>query len=103
LKDGDNQRLLDGIGLQHDRGNLLRFLHEPHVEPTNNRGERALRPAVIARGLSHGSKNGRGAEAFAAFTSVLQTAVKNRVSSTIDTLHNLFRSNSKPRDAPVPP
>jgi transposase len=103
LKDGDNQRLLDGIGLQHDRGNLLRFLHEPHVEPTNNRGERALRPAVIARGLPHGSKNGRGAEAFAAFTSVLQTAVKNRVSSTIDTLHNLFRSNSKPRDAPVPP
>jgi transposase len=38
LQDEDNQRLLDGIGLQHDRGNLLRFLHEPHVEPTNNRG-----------------------------------------------------------------
>jgi hypothetical protein len=30
--------LLNGIGLQHDRGNLLRFLHEPDVEPTNNRG-----------------------------------------------------------------
>jgi transposase len=101
LQDEDNQRLLDGIGLQHDRGNLLRFLHEPDVEPTNNRGERALRPAVIVRGLSHGSKNERGSEAFAAFSSVLQTAVKNRVSSTIDTLHNLFRS--KPRDAPTQP
>jgi len=101
LQDEDNQRLLDGIGLQHDRGNLLRFLHEPHVEPTHNRGERTLRPAGIVRGLSHGSKNDRGAEAFAAFSSVLQTAVKSGVSSTIDTLHNLFRS--KPRDAPVQP
>ena len=101
LQDVDNQRLLDGIGLQHDRGNLLRFLHEPDVEPTNNRGERTLRPAVIVRGLSHGSKNDRGAEAFTAFSSVVQTAVKRGVSSTIDTLHTLFRS--KPRDGPVQP
>jgi len=43
-------------------------------------------------------KNERGAEAFSAFGSVIQTAVKKRVSSTIDTLHNLFRS--KPRDGP---
>jgi hypothetical protein len=101
LQDEDNQRLLDGIGLQHDRGNLLRFLHEPQAEPTNNRGERTLRPAVIVRGLSHGSKNDRGAEAFSAFSSVLQTAIKSGASSTIDTLHNLFRS--KPRDPPVQP
>lgn len=101
LRDADNQRLLDGIGLQHDRGNLLRFLQEPEVEPTNNRGERTLRPAVIVRGLSHGSKNDRGAEAFAAFSSVVQTAVKRGVSSTIDTLHGLFRS--QPRDGPVQP
>ncbi len=31
---------------------MLRFLHEPGVEPTNNRAERALRPAVIARKVS---------------------------------------------------
>jgi transposase len=99
LQDADNQRLLNGIGLQHDRGNLLRFLPEPDVEPTNNRAERTLRPAVIVRGLSHGSKNDRGAEAFVAFSSVVQTAVKRGVSSTIDTLHTLFRS--KPRDGPV--
>jgi transposase len=103
LKDADNQRLLDGIGLQHDRGNLLRFLHEPDVEPTNNRGERTLRPGVIARKLSHGSKNQRGAEAHSAFTSVIQTEIKKRVVSTIDTLQNLFRSKPKPRDAPVQP
>jgi transposase len=31
---------------------LLRFLEEPLVEPTNNRVERGLRPAVIARKVS---------------------------------------------------
>src|ERR1017187_457857 len=42
LRDDDNQRPLDGIGIHHDRGNLLRFLHQPEVEPTNNRAARAL-------------------------------------------------------------
>jgi hypothetical protein len=37
LKDADNQRLLNEIGRHHDRGNVLRFLHEPEtVAPTNN-------------------------------------------------------------------
>lgn len=90
--DEDNQRLLDGIGLQHDQGKVLRFLHNPAVEPTNNRGERDLRPPVIARELSHGSKNVRGAEAFSAFTSVIQTAVKRGAASTFDALRDLFGS-----------
>jgi len=92
LTDADNQRLLDGIGEQHDQGRILQFLHNPAVEPTNNRSERALRPVVIARTLSHGSKNTRGSEAFAAFTSVIQTAVKRGASSTFSALHDLFRS-----------
>jgi hypothetical protein len=105
LKDQDNQRLLDGIGLQHDRGRVLLFLHNPAIEPTNNRGERALRPAVIVRKLSHGSKNERGAEAFAGFTSVIQTAVKQPDCSVIGTLQNLFQSKSRkaPIEAHPPP
>jgi transposase len=105
LKDEDNQRLLDGIGLQHDRGRVLLFLHDPTIEPTNNRGERALRPAVIVRKLSHGSKNERGAEAFAGFTSVIQTVAKKRDSSIIDALQNLFQSKSHktPTEAHPPP
>jgi hypothetical protein len=95
LKDEDNQRLLDGIGLQHDRGRVLRFLHDPTIEATNNRGERALRGAVIVRKLSHGSKNERGAEAFAAFSSVVQTVAKKRDCSIIDALQNLFQSKSR--------
>ena len=105
LKDEDNQRLLNGIGLQHDRGRVLLFLHDPTIEPTNNRGERSLRPAVIVRKLSHGSKNERGAEAFAGFTSVIQTAAKKRGCSIIDVLQNLFRSKSNkvPTEAHPPP
>ena len=96
LKDDDNQRLLDGIGLHQDRGNLLRFLRVEGLEPTNNRAERALRPAVIARKVSHCSKNQRGAEAFAAFLSVIQTATQAGAQSTIAYLRNLFSTPASP-------
>lgn len=90
LSDPDNQRLLDGVGLQNDRGRLLLFLHQPDlVEPTNNRGERALRYLVIARKVSHCSKNQRGAEALAAFGTVLQTLNKHSPVSMIDALLRL--------------
>jgi transposase len=78
LKDADNQRLLNEIGRHHARGNVLRFLHEPAtVEPTNNAAERALRPAVIARKVSQCSKSESGAQAFAAFKSVIGTLKKS--------------------------
>jgi transposase len=87
LRDPDNQRLLDGIGLQNDQGRVFRFLEKPEVEPTNNRAERALRPAVIARKVSHCSKTERGAEAYAAFHSALQTAKKTGNSFSQSLLH----------------
>lgn len=90
LRDPDNQRLLDGIGLQHDRGRLLTFLQVEGVEPTNNRAERILRPAVIARKVSHCSKNQRGADAFAAFASIIQTARKTVQQTTTQALRSLF-------------
>ena len=96
LKDDDNQRLLNGIGRHQDRGNLLRFLRVEGLEPTNNRAERALRPAVIARKVSHCSKNQRGAETFAAFVSVIQTATQAGVNSTVAYLRNLFSTPASP-------
>jgi hypothetical protein len=92
LTDPDNQRLLNGIGWHHDRGNLLRFLEDPRIEPTNNRSERTLRPAVIARKVSQCSKNDAGAQAFAAFTSVVRTLAKQGVASMVEGLYQLFRS-----------
>ncbi len=90
LRDPDNQRLLNGAGAQQDRGSLLRFLSQDGVEPTNNRAERDLRPAVIARKVSHCSKNQRGAEAFEAFTSVLQTIRKTNPSALTASLTDLI-------------
>ena len=90
LRDDDNQTLLNGIGLQHDRGHLLRFLETEGVEPTHNRAERILRPAVIARKVSHCSKNQRGADAFVAFASIAQTARKKAQQSTTQVLRDLF-------------
>src|SRR5438477_5467914 len=105
LKDEDNHRLLDGIGLQNDRGRVIHSLHDQTIEQTINRGERSLRGAVIVRKLSHGSKNERGAEAFVGFTSVIQTAAKKRGCSIIDALQNLFKSkrNKAPTEAHPPP
>ena len=76
MPDPDNQRLLNELGRHDDRGNLLRFLDDPGVEPTNNRAERALRGAVIARKVSQCSKTDEGAEAFSAFTSVIRTLAR---------------------------
>ena len=73
LSDRDNQRLLNELGRCHDAGSLVRFLEDPSIEPTNNRAERALRPAVIARKVSQCTKTGRGTRAFEVWTSVVRT------------------------------
>ena len=83
LIDDDNQRLLNGIGAQMDNDRILTFLKVPGVDPINNRAERMLRLAVIARKISHCSKNERGAHATAAFLSLIQTARKT-ASSWLD-------------------
>ena len=96
LRNRDNQRLLDGIGAQQDRNNLLRFLRDPRVEPTNNRAERALRPAVIRRKISHCSKTEPGARAFEAFLSVIQTHKQRSSANVSQRLFDLFTSGTAP-------
>jgi transposase len=91
LKDRDHQRLLNELGWHHDRGHRLRFLTDPRIEPTTHRAERALRPAVMARKVSHGSKNGAGADALAACTSVVRTLAKQGIESLVENLSRLFR------------
>ena len=95
LKDADNQRMLNELGTHHDRGNLLRFLEDPNIEPTNNRAERALRGAVIARKVSQCSKNERGADARAAFMSVIKT-LKKRRQDIVEGLMFVMRTGSMP-------
>jgi hypothetical protein len=92
LRDPNNRHLLKVLRRYHRRGELLHFLEDPCIEPTNNRVERALRPAVIARKVSQCSKNDQGAYAFSAFKSVVQTLVKRRADSVVEALYTLFRS-----------
>jgi hypothetical protein len=96
LKDPDNQRLLNGIGGQHDRGHVLRFLKEDGIEPTNNRAERDLRPAVIARKVSQCPKNERGARAFEAIASVLHTIRKTYPSGIVAAFTKMFGRQPTP-------
>jgi hypothetical protein len=98
FRDDDNQRLLNGVGTQSDREQLLRFLHTDGVEPTNNRAERDLRPAVIARKVSQCSKNELGARAFEAFTSVIQTIRKTIPSGVVNALVQII-SPARPADS----
>ena len=98
LQNPDSQRLLDGLGSQHSKGRLLRFLRIRGVEATNNRSERALRPAVIQRKVSQCSKTQDGAEAFSAFSSIIRTMIKAGETSMVAGLLQFFPT--RPRDIP---
>jgi transposase len=95
-KDPDNQRLLNGIGGQHDRGHVLRFLKEDGIKPANNRAERDLRPVVIARKVSQCPKNERGARAFEAIASVLHTIRKTYPSGIVAAFTKMFGRQPTP-------
>ncbi|MGI8747683.1 MAG: IS66 family transposase [Deinococcus sp.] len=69
-----NERLRKGLLKHHQHGNLLRFLDDPSVPPTNNAAERALRSGVIARRVSQCSKSQLGADSYAMIKSVVETA-----------------------------
>lgn len=62
------------IGRRWD--SILTCLYEPAAEPTNNRAERDLRPAVIARKLSCGNKTEAGKRGFEVLRSVATSCWK---------------------------
>lgn len=60
-----------------------------------------LRPAVIARKVSQCSKNQDGADTFAAFTSVAQTALKNGATSVTAAFRLLFSASKTTSAEPL--
>src|SRR4029434_4740972 len=52
---------------------LVVWLKDPAVDPSNNAAERALRGAVVTRKTSFGSRSKRGAQAFARLLSIIMT------------------------------
>ena len=70
--DADADRL--GGRLRKYRTKLTTFLHKKEVDGTNNAAERALRPAVVMRKITGGSRSEQGAQAWAILASVMRTA-----------------------------
>jgi transposase len=70
-RDKDARRLQARM-IRH-AGELTTFLWWHGVDGTNNRAERAIRPAVITRKISGGHRSLEGAQAIAGVTSVLRT------------------------------
>jgi transposase len=64
--------------LRQHEANLFTFLFHPGVvTPDNNRAERAIRPAVVLRKISGGSRSQNGADATASLLSLAQTCRQN--------------------------
>jgi hypothetical protein len=60
--------------LTRHRGELTRFLWEEKLDGTNNAAERALRPAVVMRKITGGSRSRAGAAAWTKLASLMRTA-----------------------------
>ncbi|MGC8699255.1 MAG: IS66 family transposase [Candidatus Acidifodinimicrobium sp.] len=66
------RKFVDNL-LKRKREWLFRFVVDPNVEPTNNRAERALRPSVIYRKVSGGTRSPRGSETYDRLFSIFYT------------------------------
>ena len=59
------------------RAELTRFLWDEQLQPTNNPAERALRPMVVARKITGGSRSAPAAQAWSKLSSLLATQEQN--------------------------
>jgi transposase len=76
--------------LRNERPHLLTFLHNPAVEATNWPAEQSIRPAVLARKISGGTRTDRGSDAHSILTSVLRTAGQQHLDAVdllVEALH----------------
>jgi transposase len=80
--------------LKH-RDKLFVFLYRSDVDPTNNVAERALRPSVIHRKVTGCFRSDWGAKAYAAISSVIDTAELSGIRA-FDAIQSLFGSPSLP-------
>jgi transposase len=93
LTDPDASRLQRRY--QKYRKSLFVFLYRSDVSPTNNVSERALRPSVVHRKIIGCFRSTWGANAYAAFASVIATAALKGIPS-FDAIQSLFGTPSLP-------
>lgn len=79
------------------RSKLTTFLHKKEVDGTNNAAERAIRPAVVMRKITGGSRSAEGARAWAILASVMRTA-EQQGRNVLETLKTLLRAEWSGKD-----
>jgi len=98
--DADCRRLQKRL-LKH-RESVFKFLDEPLVPPDNNRAEREIRPAVIARKNSFHNMSDAGAETQARMMSIYRT-LKLRGLNPLETLAHALAEYVEKGDIPPMP
>jgi len=89
-KEADAERLAARI--RKYGGRLTTFLHDAQVDGTNNAAEQALRPAVVMRKITGGSRSESGAQAWAILASVMRTA-EQQGHDVVETIKTLLRAS----------
>jgi hypothetical protein len=70
-----------GIEFLNDWDAIFRILDHPHLPLTNNEAERTLRPWVILRRITYGTRTPQGSRALSIFASVTETCRRREASS----------------------
>lgn len=96
--DPDADRLAARLRKYQDR--LTTFLHDAKVDGTNNAAERALRPAMVMRKITGGSRSPSGAQAWAILASVMRTA-QQQGHDVVNTIQELLRASWAGKEAPI--
>jgi transposase len=87
--DADADRLTKRLAKYREK--LTPFLHHAELDGTNNAAERALRPAVVMRKITGGSRSESGAKAWSILASVMRTA-EQQGRDVLETLKTLLRA-----------
>ncbi len=87
--DADANRLTKRLAKYREK--LTPFLHHADLDGTNNAAERALRPAVVMRKITGGSRSESGARAWSILASVMRTA-EQQGRDVVETLKTLLRA-----------
>ena len=81
---------------------LTAFLWVKDLDGTNNAAERAIRPAVVARKISGGSRSKNGADAWATLASLMRTASQQNL-NLLDTIRSMLIAAWGSKRPPTPP
>jgi len=93
--DADADRLTGRLSKY--RTKLTTFLYKKEVDGTNNAAERAIRPAVVMRKITGGSRSEEGAKAWAILASVMRTA-EQQGKDVLEALKTLLKAEWAGKD-----